>query len=380
MKFALLATLFPLSKSLSPTCFIDDVDNRQLPTDVCTGGLGLCEYLTTRVCADECRKLNFTISGVEAGHACSCGDALTAPDATAPLTECDSPCTGNATETCGASLRLYAFDSASLPPPPPPAVDPTLDARHVPNGDDMYIGGYSCQPYCSVLPDDSWSCVVTLLVDSPYEGGPGMKMVAMQSPDYGKSWTEPVDIDTDYDLTTTHQASAYGSPLARPDGSRVFAIWVKNVNNVDHLPGDAPDPGGFRADMLGNFVWKFSDDKGATWNDEAYVIPVPFTYIESINSWSEAQNGTGNETDTQIMWEVDTIKTLSNGTVLFAFTKIGVYAVAPPEEMYVMASHNLLTEEDPEMVEWVMWPEGWHGPGAVDHLDDAADDAVAEER
>jgi hypothetical protein len=29
-------------------------------------------------------------------------------------------------------------------------------------------------------------------------------------------------------------------------------------------------------------------------------------------------------------------------TVVFAFTKIGTYAVAPPEEIYFLASHNLL--------------------------------------
>jgi len=219
---------------------------------------------------------------------------------------------------------------------------------------------------------------MTLIVDSPYEGAAGEKMIAMQTRDNGKTWSDPVDIDTEYDLQTSHQASAYGSVVARPDGSRVFALWVQNINNVENLPGEDPNPL-FRADMLGNFLWKYSDDQGSTWSDDRYTIPVPFTYIESVNSFSEAHGGTGNETKTQIMWEVDTVKTMSNGTVLFAFTKIGTYAVAPPEEMYIMASHNLLVEEDPEKVEWVMWPEGWHGPGAVNHLDDEADDAVAEE-
>ena len=51
------------------------------------------------------------------------------------------------------------------------------------------------------------------------------------------------------------------------------------------------------------------------------------------------------------MWEVDHIKTLKDNTVLFAFTKIGTYAVAPPEEMFVMASANLLTETDPHKVD-----------------------------
>ena len=51
---------------------------------------------------------------------------------------------------------------------------------------------------------------------------------------------------------------------------------------------------------------------------------MPKTYIESINQW----NGT-----VQVMWEVDHIKQ-HKGTAMFAFTKIGRYAVAQPEEMY----------------------------------------------
>ena len=92
--------------SLEPTCLVDDVDNRQLPTDVCDGGTGLCAYLTIRVCAEECRKLGLAIAGVEAGHACSCGDELSIPNATVDLSECDSPCLGNSSETCGASPPL----------------------------------------------------------------------------------------------------------------------------------------------------------------------------------------------------------------------------------------------------------------------------------
>ena len=121
------------------------------------------------------------------------------------------------------------------------------------------------------------------------------------------------------------------------------------------------------ANMLGNFVWKYSDDHGKTWSPRHYTIPVPFNYIETINSFSKAKNGTG---DVQIMWEVDHLKTLKDGTLIFAFTKIGTYAVAAPEEMFVMASRNLLTEEDPDKVVWDMWPHGDHGITAPGHPDD----------
>ena len=35
-----------------------------------------------------------------------------------------------------------------------------------------------------------------------------------------------------------------------------------------------------------------------------YRIPVPRNYIESVNSFSAGKGGKGNETKTQIMWQV----------------------------------------------------------------------------
>ena len=191
----------------------------------------------------------------------------------------------------------------------------------------------------------------------------------MQSTDQGKSWSNFVTIEP-YSNSTTAQVSSYGmctvnfqrihdcisfkvclgSVTARPDGSRVFALWVQNVNNISHLPGAAPSKS-FRADMLGEFVWKYSDDQGRSWSARHYPIPVPETYIDRINSW----NGS-----VRIMWEVDHIKQ-HNGTVLCAFTKIGTYAVAPPEEIFIMVSPNLLSEQDPTKVVWSIWPSGDRG-------------------
>ena len=191
-------------------------------------------------------------------------------------------------------------------------------------------------------------------------------MVSMRSEDEGKTWTGFNPIEP-YSNASTGQVSAYGSIAARPDGSRIFALWIQNVNNISHLPNKPLCPSMAAADMLGNFVWKYSDDHGKTWSPRHYTIPVPFNYIETINSFSKAKNGTG---DVQIMWEVDHLKTLKDGTLIFAFTKIGTYAVAAPEEMFVMASRNLLTEEDPDKVVWDMWPHGDHGITAPGHPDD----------
>lgn len=46
-------------------------------------------------------------------------------------------------------------------------------------GQTLRLGGYSCQPYCAVLPDESWTCVMTY-IHAPIwtEGAPGEHMVS----------------------------------------------------------------------------------------------------------------------------------------------------------------------------------------------------------
>ena len=192
----------------APRCYVDRVDARQLPHVVCEAGTGDCAALTVRYCAARCRALDYEVAGVEAGHACSCGHALANASAAAPLAECDEPCTGNATETCGGEFRLMAFDPTGYAPPPPPAADPVLDPRWIPNGLTLRDGGYSCQPYCAVLPSGTWSCVMTYIAAPRWaEGSPGEHMVGMRSTDRGKTWTDFVALEP-YSNATTAQVSA----------------------------------------------------------------------------------------------------------------------------------------------------------------------------
>ena len=95
------------------------------------------------------------------------------------------------------------------------------------------------------------------------------------------------------------------------------------------------------------------------------------------------------------MWTVDQIK-VRNGVVYFAFTKIGRFVQNPPEEIYILSSHNLLTvrfhaffrrfsgvfqaffmrssipcwqEPDASKVAWKLLPDGDHGiAGKYTHL------------
>ena len=177
----MLATLiFGLTASAAKQpghCIIDTVASRQLTHEVCeiSGG---CETLSLEWCAAQCRANNFLLAGVEAGHQCCCGNALTNATALAADSECDTPCTGNASETCGGKLRLWAFDPTTVGPPPPEPALPTTDSRWIAGGSTIHIGGYICQPYCSVMPDGSWSCVMTKIHDGVWaEGQPGEHMV-----------------------------------------------------------------------------------------------------------------------------------------------------------------------------------------------------------
>ena len=99
---------------------------------------------------------------------------------------------------------------------------------------------------------------------------------------------------------------------------------------------------------MGKFVMRFTDDRGETWSAEQYLVPYRLTSIDYKNEWH------GNVT---IMWTVDSVKQ-RDGVVYFGFTKIGEYLLGPPEEMWLMASPNLLSASDPKDITWRLLPDG----------------------
>ena len=103
--------------------------------------------------------------------------------------------------------------------------------------------------------------------------------------------------------------------------------------------------------MLGTFNLRYSDDGGESWSATRYPVPYRNTSIDTKNEWHGS---------VRVMWTVDQLK-VRDGTAYFAFTKIGKYILGPPEEMWVMASDNLLSEPDPARVRWRLLPDGDHG-------------------
>lgn len=85
------------------------------------------DTMTLELCADYCS--GFTFFGTEYGRECYCGDSLGAGSASAPPTECNMPCAGDATAFCGAGNRLELYRlstvSSTTPSNPPSTAPPT---------------------------------------------------------------------------------------------------------------------------------------------------------------------------------------------------------------------------------------------------------------
>jgi hypothetical protein len=57
-------------------------------------------------CTQKCFSLGFTYAGVEYGNECYCGTGLVSDISTANVADCDMPCAGDTTITCGAGWRM----------------------------------------------------------------------------------------------------------------------------------------------------------------------------------------------------------------------------------------------------------------------------------
>ncbi|KAJ7785161.1 galactose oxidase [Mycena maculata] len=98
-------------------CFVDNAFGRVLSTEIDDVNL------TMEVCVTDCAAQNFTIAGGEFGTQCFCGDELIEDATTAPNSDCNMACGGNATQACGAGNRLSVYSTSKnitiLPVPVP---------------------------------------------------------------------------------------------------------------------------------------------------------------------------------------------------------------------------------------------------------------------
>ncbi len=211
------------------------------------------------------------------------------------------------------------------------------DPRNVATGSLIYEHGYCDQPYVVVLDGGAWLCVFT--TSGGKEGSQSQYIAATRSTDLGKTWSEPVPIEP-----PGGPEASWAMPLLTGFG-RVYVFYSYNGDMVRALPDGKPA----RADMLGWYCAKYSDDGGATWSGRIR-LPMRTTACDLTNDWAG---------QVQIFWGIG--KPVVQGeAAIFAFTKVGKYMLDHGEGWF-FRSDNVLRERDASKVVWELLPEGENG-------------------
>lgn len=214
------------------------------------------------------------------------------------------------------------------------------DPRNIRNGRPIPNENYCDQPYVVIADDGAWVC--TLTTGSAEEGATGQHVVSTRSTDLGKSWSELVDIEP-----PGPPEASWVMPLKVPSG-RIYAIYVYNAENRREVISDCGPIR--RVDTLGEYVFKYSDDNGKSWSSQRYTIPVRETDIDRRNPYGG---------ELRFFWGVGK-PIIHNGSVYVGFAKVGRFGdgFMAESEGYFLCSSNILTEDDPESIEWETLPDG----------------------
>ncbi|HPO16743.1 MAG TPA: exo-alpha-sialidase [Candidatus Hydrogenedentes bacterium] len=215
--------------------------------------------------------------------------------------------------------------------------DSVLDMREIQNGLVIPDEGYCDQPYVVITPDGKWVCTMT--TGPGKEGQRGQHVVATISEDQGKTWSPLIDIEP-----SEGPEASWVVPLVTPSG-RIYAFYSYNGDNVRELKGKA-----IRSDMMGWYVYKYSDTGGRTWSKKRYRLPMRITAADRNNDWGG---------EVQIFWGICK-PIIWQDSVYFSFTKLGKY-ILDNGEGWMYASPNILKVSKPRKIKWELLPEGDHG-------------------
>ena len=211
------------------------------------------------------------------------------------------------------------------------------DWRNVRNGSFIATNGYCDQPYVVVLKDRKWLVVYT--TGASGEGSGGQHIVSSISTDQGKTWTTPVPIEK-----PGPEAASWAMPYLTRYG-RVYVFYDYNGDKIHEL-GRRKN---IRADMLGWYCYKYSDDEGTTWS-QRYRLPVANKLVDLHNDW----RGT-----VQIQWGIGKPVNVDKG-MMFSFAKIGKYMLDDSEGWFFRCD-NINTQKDPRKLGWKLLPDGEKG-------------------
>ena len=212
------------------------------------------------------------------------------------------------------------------------AVTPTIadDPRDIATGYVIPDEGYCDQPYVVITQDGNWLCLLTTA--GGHEGAANSHVVSTISADQGRTWSKLVELEP-----VDGPPSVYSLPVVARSG-RVYAFYDYNGDNFK-CPA--------RSDCVGWFVYKYSDDNGQTWSKERYRLPMRMTAVDRTNTF---------DGKVQIFWGIGKPITYDD-TMIFAFSKCGKYLIDRSEGWFYR-SDNILTEPDPNKIEWQLLPDG----------------------
>ena len=222
------------------------------------------------------------------------------------------------------------------------------DPRNLRNGTAIPSKSYCDQPYVVSLTNGAWVCVMT--TGDGLEGQQGQHIVSCVSTNRGASWSELTAIEP-----ADGPEASWATPLLTPYG-RIYVFYVYNGDQVKTLPGSTMRS---RTDMLGWYCYRYSDDNGHSWSSERYRIPIPLTACDLTNQWGG---------EVQIFWGIDKPE-ISNGSMFFAFTKLGRYMLEMGEG-WIVRSDNILTERDPSKLQFDILPTGDNASQGADRSRD----------
>lgn len=221
----------------------------------------------------------------------------------------------------------------------PPKNDPRLTTK----GQIIPTLGYCDQPYIVKADDGTWVCIVT--TGAGNEGQSGQTVAVLRSRDRGISWTEPQYLEP-----TDGPETSYAVGLKCPYG-RIYAFYNHNTDRVTEIPRE--DGGTFeRVDSLGHYVFKYSDDHGKTWSKQRHEIPIRIFEIDRNNPYGGDP--------IRFFWNVGRPIISQNGSIYLPHSKVGLMGVGfyAKSEGVFLKSPNILSEKDPDKVEWITLPDG----------------------
>ena len=215
------------------------------------------------------------------------------------------------------------------------------DPRRFSSGYPIPKEGYCDQPYVVINTDGSWVCVMT--TGSGIEGQHGQHVVSTTSSDFGKTWSEPIDIEP-----ADGPEASWVMPFLVPESGRIYAFYVYNKDNLRAvISNEGPIR---RVDTLGGFFFRYSDDGGRSWSGKRYEIPVrPF-------QWDRENPYEGK---ILFFWGVGK-PILHRGAMYMGFAKVGNFGdgFMYRSEGAFIRSASILTETDPEKLVFDTLPEG----------------------